>query len=172
MTWKWKKGEHLYYEDIFRKLQEKNIRYLIIGGVAVNLHGIQRATGDVDLMLDMEKDNVLKFISIMKELGMIPKVPVNPEDLADPKKVMQWQEEKNMKVFSYTHPDNPYITVDIMTSNPINFDDSYQERKTTKAWGVNISLIGKKDLIKLKEIAGREQDLADIENLEKYVRDN
>src|SRR3989338_1861873 len=95
MAWKWKKGEHLYYEDIFRKLQEKNIRYLLIGGVAVNLWGIERATGDIDIAIAMDTDNILKFVEAVKELGFIPKAPVKPEEFADPKKRKEWQEEKN-----------------------------------------------------------------------------
>jgi len=171
MIWKWKKGEELFYEDIFKKLQEKKVRYLTIGGVAVNLYNIQRTTGDVDLMLDMEKENVLKFVSVMEELGLKPKVPVNPKDLANPKKVKEWQKEKNMKVFSFIHCENPYILIDIMTSNLLKFDDSYKNRKIKKGWGINISVISKKDLIKLKRIAGRAQDLSDIEALNKFAED-
>lgn len=169
MLWKWKRGEHLFYEDIFKKLQEKKVRYLIIGGVAVNLYDIQRATGDVDLMLDMGKENVLKFVSVMKELGLQPKVPVKPEELADQQKIKQWQEEKGMKVFSFIHPDNPYILIDIMTSNPIDFEGAYKDKVEKTAWGIKISLISKTNLIKLKEIAGRAQDLADIESLRKFT---
>jgi len=170
MAWKWKKGEHLYYEDIFRKLQEKNIRYLLIGGVAVNLWGIERATGDIDIAIAMDTDNILKFVEAVKELGFIPKAPVKPEEFADPKKRKEWQEEKNMKVFSFQHPDNPFVLIDVMTNNPFDFEAMYKHRVTMESKGVRLSVVAVDDLIRLKEIAGREQDICDIETLRKYVK--
>ncbi|MFH1857607.1 MAG: DUF6036 family nucleotidyltransferase, partial [Candidatus Omnitrophota bacterium] len=170
MAWKWKKGEHLYYEDVFRKLQEKKVNYLLIGGVAVNLWGIERATGDIDIAIAMDKANVLKFIEAVKDLGFIPKVPVKPEGLADPQKRKEWQEEKNMKVFSFIHPDNPFVLIDVMTNNPFDFEEMYARRATMDSKGVKLSVVAVDDLIRLKEIAGREQDLSDIQALNKFVK--
>ena len=170
MAWKWKKGEHLYYEDVFRKLQEKKVNYLLIGGVAVNLWGIERATGDIDIAIAMDKANVLKFIEAVKDLGFIPKVPVKPEGLADPQKRKEWQEEKNMKVFSFIHPDNPFVLIEVMTNNPFDFEEMYARRATMDSKGVKLSVVAVDDLIRLKEIAGREQDLSDIQALNKFVK--
>ncbi|MBN3032718.1 MAG: hypothetical protein JW873_01340 [Candidatus Saganbacteria bacterium] len=158
------------YETIFRKLHDRNIQYLIIGGVAVNLYGVPRATGDIDLMLAMDKENLLSFVAVAKELNLAPKAPVRPEDLADPLKLETWRQEKNMKVFSFADPDNPYITVDIMTENHIPFAEAYRRKQLLSAWGVKVAVIGREDLIKLKQIAGRDQDLADIESLKKAAQ--
>ena len=168
MFWKWGQGEGTTYEVIFKKLREKNIQYMIIGGVAVNLYGVPRATGDIDLMLAMDKDNLLKFIEVARDVRLAPKAPVRPEELADPIKVKEWRDNKNMKVFSFIHPDNPYITVDIMTENYLPFAETYARKKLLKAWGTEVSVIGFEDLIKLKQISGRDQDLSDIEALKKY----
>ena len=54
----------------------KKIRYLVAGGVAVNLYGIERATGDIDLVVHLERNNLEKFVEVMKEFGFKPKVPV------------------------------------------------------------------------------------------------
>ncbi|MBI5699775.1 nucleotidyl transferase AbiEii/AbiGii toxin family protein [Candidatus Saganbacteria bacterium] len=170
MAWKWKKGEHLYYEDVFRKLQEKKVSYLLIGGVAVNLWGIERATGDIDVAIAMDKNNILRFIEAVKELGFTPKVPVKPEELADPQKRKEWQEEKNMKVFSFQHPDNPFVLIDVMINNPFNFDEMFARRATMDSKGIKLSVVAVDDLIRLKEIAGREQDLSDIQALNKFVK--
>ena len=64
-----KKLLYLYYEDIFSKMGEKGIKYLLIGGVAVNLHGIQMATGDIDLLLAMDKENCKFLKDILKTLS-------------------------------------------------------------------------------------------------------
>ena len=170
MSWKWKKGEDLHYEDVFKKLQEKEVRYLLIGGVAVNLWGIERATGDIDLALAMDTSNILKFVEAVKELGFIPKVPVKPEEFADPGKRKEWQESKNMKVFSFQHPDNPFVLIDVMINNPLDFEEMYRRRVTIEEKGTKLTVAAVDDLIKLKEIAGRAQDFCDIEALRKYVK--
>ena len=158
----------LFYEDIFKALESSRVKYLVIGGVAVNLYGVQRATGDIDLLLAMEKDNIFKFIELSKKLGLVPKAPVKAEDLADPAKLKAWREEKNMRVFSFIHPDYSYVMIDIMTDNYISFEEAYKKRNILPAWGIHVSCVSLDDLIKLKEIAGREQDLADIDALRKY----
>jgi predicted nucleotidyltransferase len=158
----------LFYEDVFRKLGEKRVKYLLIGGVAVNLYGVQRATGDIDLLLYMDRENLLKFISIMKELGLEPKLPVKAEDLADPEKIKAWRKEKNLRAFSFIDLDNPYIIVDVMIDEGLPFEEVFKRRNQMEAWGIGISVVSLDDLIKLKEISGRAQDLADIEALKKF----
>lgn len=170
MSWKWNKGEGLHYEDVFRKLQEKQIRYLLIGGVAVNLWGIERATGDIDVAIAMDQENILRFVKAVGELGFMPKVPVKPEELADPKKRQYWLENKNMKVFSFQHPDNPLVLIDVMINNPFDFEAMYSRRAVIESKGVKLSVVAVNDLIKLKEIAGREQDQSDIAALVKFVK--
>ena len=74
------------YRDIFKALDRGKVRYLVAGGVALNLHQIIRSTMDLDLIVHLQTDNVVKFISVMRKLGYLPRVPVNPEDLSDKKK--------------------------------------------------------------------------------------
>lgn len=163
--WKWKKGEGILYENIFRQLEKNKVDYLLIGGLAVALYGIPRVTGDMDVMLNMDQKNILEFVKTMKQLGFVPKVPVKPEDLADPDKREEWLKNKNMKVFSFQHPDNPYSLVDIMLNPPLNFDEAAKDKTLISCWGTKIFLIPKKLLIEMKKISGREQDLSDIKAL-------
>ena len=165
MIWIWKKGEDTLYENIFDQLEKNKVDYLLIGGLAVALYGIPRTTGDVDLMVNMSPENLFKLIKTMKQLGFFPRVPVKAEDLADPQKRADWIKNKNMRVFSFTHPDNPYALVDIMIDNPLNYDELVKDKKQISSRGTKIFLIPKKMLIKLKELAGREQDLSDIKAL-------
>ena len=53
----------MFYERIFRELANRNIKYLVIGGIAVNIHGYSRATGDLDIMLSLEKDNLERSLN-------------------------------------------------------------------------------------------------------------
>jgi predicted nucleotidyltransferase len=161
-------NRQLFYEDVFKALESGGVKYLVIGGVAVNLYGVQRATGDIDLLLAMDNDNLLKFIAASKKLGLVPKAPVKAEELADPAKLKAWRENKNMRAFSFIHPVHSYIMIDIMTDNYLSFEEAYKKRTILPAWGIQVSCVALDDLIKLKEISGREQDLADINALRKY----
>jgi len=161
-------SSQLFYEDIFKKLNQKGIKYLVAGGVAVNLYGVQRATGDIDLLLAMDRDNLIKFISLTKDLGLSPKIPVKAEDLADPEKRKSWKADKGMLVFSFIDPQNPYLLIDVLTEEPLPFAEVYGRRKNVTAWGIEVAVVSLEDLIRLKQMAGREQDLADVEALKKY----
>lgn len=157
------------YKDIFKALHRAKVRYLVAGGVAVNLHQIVRATVDLDLILHLEKKNVMKFVHVMKKLGYTPKVTVNPKDLADEQKRESWILEKNMMVFSFINPNNPMEIIDIFVREPFPFEKIYGRRKEVKAFGAKIPILGIEDLIKLKRKAGRDKDLYDIRLLRKKL---
>lgn len=165
MIWIWKKVEETIYENIFEKLEKNKVDYILIGGLAVALYGIPRTTGDIDLMVNMNHENLIKLAKTMKQLGFIPKVPVKAEDLTDPEKRADWINNKNMKVFSFHKPDNPYALIDIMIDTPLNYEEISKDKKEVISHGTKIFLIPKKMLIKLKKLAGREQDLSDIKAL-------
>lgn len=67
----------LDYLAIFKKLNEKGIRYIVVGGIAVKLYGIPRMTCDIDLILDLEDENMKDFLQLLKGWGFKPKVPVD-----------------------------------------------------------------------------------------------
>lgn len=56
----------MIYVEVFRRLQEEGVRYLVVGGLAMNLHGIPRMTADIDLYVDLEKVNASRFLAAMK----------------------------------------------------------------------------------------------------------
>lgn len=159
----------MYYEDVFRKLNEKKVRYLVVGGVALVLHGIVRLTVDVDFMVDLNKQNLVKFVSALKELGYKPKLPVKAMDFVDVEKRRGWMKEKNMKVFSFHNPEKPFEIVDVFVENPLDFNESYRERKLVKIDDLGIPIISLKNLIKLKKISGRAHDIADVKSLEELI---
>ena|SRR3989338_1077831 len=160
----------MFYEFILRKLSESKIKYLVIGGVAVNLHGYTRATNDLDIMLSFDKENVEKFSKLAKELGFKPKIPVDIIELADPNKREHWKKERNMKVFSIYNAENEFEVIDIMIQDYIDFETAYKNKKIMLDEGISIPVISISDLIKLKEIATqeRDRDLTDLKILRKF----
>lgn len=150
------------YVEIFRALQEASVRYVVAGGIAVNLHGVERATADLDLVIHLEEENTRKFAQVMTQLGYRPRVPVAAEDLAKTELRQQWITEKNMLVFSFYHPQEPMEMVDVFVKEPLPFEDLYNRRVLREAFGVTISVMGLRDLITIKREAGRPKDLVDV----------
>lgn len=160
----------MYYEDVFSQLNAMEVRYLVVGGMAVNLHGVPRMTADLDLMIDLSPLNIAKLVDAFTTLGYSSKAPVDPKDLIDPKNRKKWQEEKHMVVFSFYQVSIPYHQVDIFLENPIDFEPAYQAAEIMSAEYLNIPVISLEHLIQLKRLTGRKQDKADIEALEKVKR--
>ncbi len=157
----------LFYGEVFRKLKDKKINYLVVGGIAVALHGAPRFTGDADIALQLVPDNIEKFLLALEELDYAPKVPINPKDFADPKKRARWIKEKGMKVLSFWNTKDSLKLIDVFVANPIDFQEMAKEKIVKTAAGIEIPIPSLRHLIKLKRIAGRPQDLRDIELLEK-----
>jgi len=142
---------------------------MVAGGIAVNLYGIERATADVDIVLLLEKRNLLKFIGVAEKLGLKPKVPVKLEDFIDPGKRKRWRMDKGMLVFSLYDPKNPFLLIDIFTEIPFDFDAVYKQRKKIKFENTFIPVVPLKELIAMKKKSDRPQDRADVFYLKKIV---
>jgi hypothetical protein len=165
MIFNWFNNTPLFYEKILKKLHENKIQYIMAGGLAVSLHGAVRFTADIDIILSFDKENIEKFISLMDKLGYKPKPPVDPKHLADPEIRKKWFNEKNMKVFSFYHPDKPIEIIDVFIDNPIDFNELDRRKTLKKAKDIEIPIASIDDLIELKKLAGRDQDIIDIKNL-------
>jgi hypothetical protein len=83
----------MFYYELFEAIYKAHIRYLVVGGLSVNLHGVPRVTTDVDLIIAMNRENILSLANVLKALDFLPRLPVNPENLSDPDKVKTWVEE-------------------------------------------------------------------------------
>jgi hypothetical protein len=160
----------MYYFEILEALQSSRIRYLIIGGLAVNLYGVPRVTQDIDLVISTERSNILELLSVLKGLGYVPRLPVNPEDLADPVKVEDWTKNRNMRAFSFYHQKENYRVIDIVLVHPLDFETAFMNRTVKRVKDVEIFLASIDDLIKTKTASGRPQDVSDIEMLRKVLR--
>ena len=160
----------MVYEAVFRGLHAAGVRYLVVGAVAVNLHGVPRMTADLDLMVEMAEANLRSFVDALAGLGYRPRVPVSPNALLDPAKRRDWHETKGMVMFTWLHPDRPYEEVDLFLENPIDFGPAYARRVPVAAGDLSIPIASIRDLIALKRVAGREQDRSDIEALMQLQR--
>ena len=160
----------MFYLDLFRALQEHEVRYLVVGGVAVNLHGIGRLTVDVDLMLALDARNLGRFVAVAQGFPLKPVVPVKLEDFADASKVRGWVEDKGMLAFALRSSDPATPTVDILVKPVVSFDEAWARRVLRTVEGVGIPIASIEDIIRLKTGTGRQKDEADIKALRQLLR--
>lgn len=154
------------FERIIEALNNNDIKYLIAGGLAVVAHGYVRFTADIDLILDLSETNVKEAMRIFKELGFIPRAPVNIESFADKKLREQWIQEKNLKVFSLWNKQYPLTEIDLFVSSPVIFEKAYEQAVYFELKpGLKASFLSFDDLIETKKLAGRPKDIDDIKNL-------
>lgn len=157
----------LFYQRLFEALAKHEVRYLLVGGLAVNLHGIPRMTMDVDVVIALDPDNIDRFIDTAQTLMLRPVLPVALADLADPMKRREWVEKRNLVAFALREQDSNTPTIDLILAVNLEFDAAYGRRVVRDLDGVTISLASVPDLIAMKRQSGRPQDEADIEQLEK-----
>jgi len=144
---------------------------MVAGGVAVNLYGIERATADIDIVLRLDKKNLLRFVEVAKKLGLKPKIPVKLEDFTEEEKRKGWINDKGMKVFSLYDSRNPFFTLDAFVEIPFDFDEVYKKRKKMRFENTSIPVVPIKELIEMKQMTKRPQDKADVYYLRRIIKD-
>lgn len=157
----------MFYLDLFKALEKHQVRYMLVGGLAMNLHGVPRATMDVDIVLALDPANLRAFLGMAEDLKLKPVAPLSLEGLLVPAQRQKWLKEKNMAL---RPPDINGPTLDILIDPPLDIEAALKRAVGREVNKVNISLISIEDLIRLKEKSGREQDLSDIVHLRRLLK--
>lgn len=160
----------MYYELVLKTLNRKKVKYLIAGGMAVNLHGIPRFTKDLDILIDQSTANLAALTKALKQLGFKPKVPVQVEQFLEPANWPRWKKEKGMIALNFYNPRNPYEEIDLLIYTPISYQEAKKRKMTLSAGSLKFGVVSVQDLIRMKKMAGREQDRADIASLRKLLK--
>ncbi|MBI4838957.1 MAG: hypothetical protein HY806_07445 [Nitrospirae bacterium] len=155
------------FKQLFLSLNLQSVKYMVAGGIAVNLYGIERATADIDIVLKLDEENIAKFVNIAGELGLKPKLPVKLEDFTSEQKRKDWIKDKGMKVFSLFDSKNSFFLLDVFVDMPFDFDEVYNHREKLQYEDTTIPLVPIKELINMKQKTGRPQDMADVFYLRK-----
>jgi len=139
-----------YLEDLLRELTVQQVRFVVAGGVAAVLHGVERTTMDLDIALEMSKENVARFANAASTLGLRPLVPVPVEALADPEAVRQMVEEKNAIVFMLADPAMPLRKVDVFLTSELSYENLMTDAVSVEIPGIPLRIVSSKRLIALK----------------------
>lgn len=158
-------------ESVVGSLNQAQVRYLIVGGLAVVAHGFVRFTADIDLVLDPDPAALRRGIEALSALGYRPRAPVPFEDFADPARRATWVREKGLAVFSVASDRHPATEIDLFVETPFDFERAYADADRFEVGaGVQATFVGRADLIAMKRKAGRPQDLKDVAELESQPR--
>lgn len=155
----------LKISDILKALNDEEIRYVIVGGVAVNLHGHVRFTKDLDLVFAFDEANLKRAMKILADIHFSPLLPFDIFDFANAELRNQWINEKGMVVFQLIDRVQIDRQIDVFVDAPIPFDLLYQGRENVDLGGTNAPIASIEHLIEMKTIAGRPQDISDIQKL-------
>lgn len=155
--------------EVIIALSKRDVRFIICGGWAVVMQGVRRMTMDLDLSVDMDPDNLRRFLDALKELNLTPGAPIPAESILDEKLRQFIVREKNAAVFSFIDSDNPYRQVDVMLTDEGAYDRLLPESDVVRIGGYPVRIVSKKGLIHMKEQLRhpREKDLQDIRELRK-----
>jgi predicted nucleotidyltransferase len=156
-------------EAMLGALNDAQVRYLIVGGLAVIAHGYVRLTVDVDIVLNLERDNVLRALNALEGVGYHPLVPVKATAFADEELRESWRKEKQMIVFQMMNLDRPDTRLDIFVTEPFDFDREYLAARWEEVAGIRSPILGIEALIAMKQEAGRPKDLGDVGELKKLL---
>mgnify|MGYP001583930171 CR=1 FL=1 len=157
----------MFYEEVFRALNKNKVKYVVAGGVAAVLHGVVRATVDLDIIIELSPKNIEKLFSTLKDLDYLPRVPVTVTQFKSKKMRESWMREKNMKAFSFFHRHDPFKAIDLLLGNVA----SYHKVKKVKflAQDISVPVVSVKDLTDQKMKASRPKDLSDVRTLQDLV---
>ena len=138
-------------QGVFASFQSHNVRYVVIGGIAAVLHGVPRATFDLDILIDPSLDNARHLLAALEAAGFGTATLTTPEDLL----------AHEITVF------NDRVRIDVQTSTPgLLFQDGWDRRQEMTYNGQVFFVASLEDLIASKRAAGRARDLEDVRLLE------
>lgn len=112
----------MFFEDLIRALDVRGVRYALVGGVAVNLHGVPRMTYDVDIVVLTDPTTLLACKGALTELGLVCRLPIALETLADVSERARLENERNLIAITFTDPGNPLREVDVLIAPSLDPD--------------------------------------------------
>lgn len=151
---------------MFRAFVDADVRFLVVGGLAVNVHGVMRMTLDIDIVVKLEPSNIARAFAALASVGYRPTLPISEAEFGDAAVREGWVREKNMRVLRFHSNEHWDTPVDVFASEPFSFDEEYERAVIREIAGIGgVRVVSLTTLMRMKEDAGRPQDVADIDNL-------
>jgi hypothetical protein len=138
-------------QDVFRSFQKHDVKYVVIGGIAVILYGVPRVTFDLDILIEATPDNARHLLDALLDTGLSTASLTSVADLLD----------NEITVFK------DRVRVDVQTATPgIDFREAWKNRVSVSYHDQEFFILSREDLISSKRASGRDVDLEDVRLLE------
>ena len=148
--------------DAFEK---NNIPYILVGGYALAFQGIVRATVDIDLVVSLNENHLVKAEKALNDFGLRSRIPVRAKDLAQFHE--EYRKKRNLIAWSFVDYKDVSRQVDLLIYPPIKTLKS----ELISVHGSKVRVATKKTLLEMKKTANRPQDQMDITRLEETLRE-
>lgn len=141
------------FRDLLRALLEAGARFLVVGAHAMAVHGVPRATGDLDVWIAVDAENADRVVQALERFGApLASMGVTRADFLGRDQVVQIG--------------LPPRRIDVLTSiSGVAFDDAWEARVTHDIEGMAVPFLGRDALVRNKRASGRAKDRADLEAL-------
>jgi hypothetical protein len=140
-----------YLRDVFASLQTYEVKYVVIGGIAAILHGVPRATFDLDILIEASPENAQRLLDAFIDAKLGTAALISADELV----------ENEVTIFK------DRVRIDVQTATPgLNFNEAWQRKKTVTYQTQEFYIVSRDDLIASKLAAGRTVDLEDVRLLE------
>lgn len=149
----------MFIIKVCKALKDAHIPYAVVGGYAVALHGAIRGTVDVDIVIAWTLENLQRAENALKALGLVSRLPINAATVYESK--TEFIEKRNLIAWNFYNPSNPLEQVDLIITYDLH---NHRADLIHTALG-EVSILSRNDLIAMKKISGRPQDLEDIRAL-------
>ena len=140
-------------KQLISALDENKIEYAVCGGLALAIHGLARSTLDIDILIQPE--SLEKSYKVGAENGF----GIRGLDVSFKERAVE------IRRVSKIDDNGEVLSLDLLLVTP-HFEDVWETRETIDFLGNKLSVVSREGLIKMKTLAGRPQDLADIARLE------
>lgn len=132
----------MFIRELIVAFAQARLRYCIVGGVAMNLHGVPRMTYDVDVMVAPESAELKKVETLLGQMGLVRRIPVSLEDFADKTYREQMRDERNLIAVTFTDPSNPLREVDVLVAPRVDMAEVVDRAVRLVVSGVSTGCVG------------------------------
>jgi len=134
-------------KGVFASFQKHDVKYLVIGGVAAVVHGVPRATFDLDILIEATQENAQHLLDALVAVNFGTATMISAKELV----------AHEITIFQ------DRVRIDVQTSTPgIDFKSAWERRETMQYQEQSFYVVSRQDLIASKRAAGRSVDLEDV----------